>query len=215
MAFHPEIRFFLASQPIPIPAPSDEPNDSVSQALRYSRYFLTPKPNDPILHVYSFPQFPAYGHAVPVRIPDKVSPGLTWIGDLVFALGPEWVFAGGNGVETRYPGRNKYIVMPYTELSNFGRSSEPVIRITPSIYGLGQKDDLKFRFEIKIDGRLVSRSDWQAVPQVDLATPGLKPDNGILTVYVRNDNAGGIIYSTDAMLQSTKPLQLAVPSRRQ
>jgi hypothetical protein len=212
MAFHPEIKQFLASQPIPIQAPPGEADDPVSVALRYSRYFLTPQPDSPALHVYSFPQFPAYGHAVPIRIPDKVSPGMTWIGDLLFALGPEWAFAAGNGVETRFPGRDKYIVLPYEELSNFGRTAEPIIRITPTIYGLGSKDDLEFRFDVTIDGKIVSSTDWQTVPEADLATPGIKPGNAALTVYVRNDNAGGTVYSTEEVLQSTKPLRLAGPA---
>lgn len=213
MAFHPEIKQFLVSQPVPLRGPPGEPDDPVSVALRYSRYVLMPQPHSSALHVYSFPQFPAYGHAIPIRIPDKASPGLTWIGNLMFALGPEWAFAAGNGVETRFPGRDKYIVVPYSELSNFGRTAEPIIRITPSIYGLGEKDDLKFRFEVRIDGKIVSSSDWQAVPEVDLVTPGLKPGNGVLTVYVRNDNAGGHIYSTDVVLQSTKPLELKQSSQ--
>jgi hypothetical protein len=212
MAFHPEILHFLASRPDPVVVPAGEANDSVSKEMIYSRYFLTPQSDSPALHVYSFPQFPAYGHAVPIRIPDKVSPGLTWIGDLMFALGPEWVFAAGNGVETRFPGRDKYIVLPYQELSNYGRTLEPIIRITPSIYGLGPKDDLKFRFEVRIDEKVVSGSDWQAAPEANLATPGIKPGNAVLTMYVRNDNAGGAVYSTEAILQSTKPLALPAPA---
>jgi hypothetical protein len=137
---------------------------------------------------------------------------MTWIGDLLFALGPEWAFAAGNGVETRFPGRDKYIVVPYEELSNFGRTAEPIIRITPSIYGLGSKDDLKFRFDVRIDGKIVSSTDWQAVPEANLATPGIKPGNAALTVYIRNDNAGGTVYSTEAVLQSTKPLPLSGPA---
>jgi hypothetical protein len=126
----------------------------------------------------------------------------------MFALGPEWVFAAGSEVPSRFPGRDKYVVLPYEELSNYGRNAEPVIRISPRIFGLGSKDDLKFRFTVEIEGKIVSSSDWQAVPEVELATPGLKPGGGILTVYVRNDNAGGKIYSTSIVLQNTKPLEL-------
>jgi hypothetical protein len=208
MAYHPKIKQYLASQP-PLTVPPGEANDETSRALRYSRHVLMPLPDSSSLHIYSFPQFPAYSHAVPLRIPDKASPGLTWIGDLLFALGPEWVFAAGDGVEARYPGRSKYVVVPYTELSDFGRNAEPIIRITPTIYGLGTKDDLKFRFEIRIDGKLVSSTDWQAVPSADLATPGIKPGNAVLTMYVRNDNAGGKVYSVETVLQSTKPMQLS------
>jgi len=184
MAYRPDIKHFLASQ-------------------------ASPTAGSPGLDVYSFPQYPVFGHAVPIRIPDKVSPGLTWIGNLLFALGPEWAFAVGNGVETRFPGRDKYIVVRYQELSNFGRIAEPVVRIAQPIYGLDSKDDLKFRFEVKIDGKIVSSSDWQTVPDASLATPGIKPGNAVLTVHVRNDRAGGTIYSADVILQSAKPQPLA------
>ena len=92
------------------------------------------------------------------------------------------------------------------------RNAEPIVRITPTIYGLGSKDDLKFKFEIKIGGKVVSNSDWQAVPTADLATPGIKPGNAVLTMYVRNDNNGGTVYSTEAVLQGTKPLLLQTPA---
>lgn len=180
MAYRPEIKHFLASQP-------------------------NPRAGAPGLDVYSFPQYPVFGHAVPIRIPDKASPGLTLIGNLLFALGPEWAFAAGDGVETRFLGRDKYIVVQYQELSNFGRIAEPVIRIAQPIYGRNSKDDLKFRFEIKIDQKIVSSSDWQSMPDVSLVTPGIKPGNAVLTVQVRNDDAGGTVYSTEVILQGTQP----------
>jgi hypothetical protein len=209
MAYHPEIPQFLSRNPVPIPVPPGAPDDPVSVSLRHSRYVLMPRAGEPYLHVYSFVQIPAYGHAVPIHIPDKAAPGLSWVGDLQFALGPEWVFAAGNGVETRFPGRDKYIVLPYTEFSDFGRNAEPIVRFSSVIYGLDIEDDLKFRFEMKIDGKLVASTDWQATPDADLKTMGLKPGNGVLTVFVRNDNAGGTVYSTDVTLQSTKPPVLA------
>jgi hypothetical protein len=168
-----------------------------------------PRGGEPYLHVYSFPQIPAYGHAVPIRIPDKATPGLSWVGDLLFAVGPEWVFAVGNGVETRNAGRDKYIVLPFAELSDFGRNAEPILRFSSTIYGLGAADDLKFRFEMRIDGKVVASTDWRATPDADLGTVGLKAGNGVLTVFVRNDNAGGTVYSTDVIVQDTKPLRLA------
>jgi hypothetical protein len=207
MAFHPEIRQFRSARPESVMAPRSE-DDALLKEMEYSRHFLTPQPASPTLHVYAFPQIPVYGQAVPIRISDMASPGLTWIGNLTFAFGPEWVFAAGNGVETRFPGRGNYIVMPY-EVVNSGTTGEPIVRIVPRIYGLGSNEILKFRFEVKVDGKLVSGTDWLALPAARLPAPDLKPDNGVLTVYVRNDNAGGKIYSASVVLQSTKPLELA------
>jgi hypothetical protein len=208
MAHHPEIPQFMSRIPAPIPVPAGAPDDPISVALRFSRYVLMPRAGEPYLHVYSFPQIPAWGHAVPIRIPDKVTPGVTWLGNLLFALGPEWVFAAGNSVETRHPGRDKYIVLPFAELSDFGRIAEPTIRFSSTIYGLSVGDDLKFRFEMKIDGKVVASTDWQPTPVADLNTMGLKSGNAVLTAFVRNDNAGGTVYSTDVTIQSTKPLLL-------
>jgi hypothetical protein len=212
MVYHPEIPQFLSRNPLPIPVPAGAPDDPSSVTLRYSRYVLMPRAGVPYLHVYSFPQIPAYGHAVPIHISDKATPGLTWAGDLLFALGPEWVFAAGNGVETRFPGRDKYIVLPFAEMSDFGRISEPIVHFSSMVYGLGIEDDLKFRFELKIDGKVVASTDWKATPDAELKTAGLKPGNGVVTVFVRNDNAGGTVYSTDVTLQSTTPLLLGRPA---
>jgi hypothetical protein len=200
----------MASDPRQIPVPSDAPDDAASVQLRYSRYVLMPKSGDAQLYLFMFPQSPAYGYAVPIRIPDKTAPGLTWIGDIRFSLGPEWVFAAGNDVETRHPGRDKYVVLTYQELSDFGRHLEPKIRISPFIYGLGVNDSLQFRFEMKIDGKVIEQSGWQEVPNFEFATRGLKPGNGILSVYVRNDNSGETVYSTDVVLRSIQPIVLSL-----
>jgi hypothetical protein len=209
MFANPQIRQFLASNPDPIPVPKDAPDDPASLQLRYSRYVVMPKPDDVHLHLFIFPQTPAYGHVLAIRIPDMASAGLTWIGDIQFALGPEWAFAAGNRVEMRHAGRDKYVLLPLQEFSDFGRNAAPKIRIPPIVYGLGERDDLKFRFELKIDGKVTAASDWQQAPSVDLATPGLKPGNGVLTIFVRNDSAGGTMYSTDMVLQSNRPILLA------
>jgi len=212
MFANPQVRQSLASNPDPIPVPSDAPSDPASIALRYSRYVVMPKPADRHLHLFIFPQTPAYSHVIVIRIPDKPSPGLTWIGDIQFSAGPEWVFAAGNDVELRHAGRDKYVLLPIQELPDPGNAT-PKIRIPPVVYGLGERDDLKFRFELKIDGKVTASSDWQQAPSADLATIGLKPGNAVLTAFVRNDSAGGTTYSTDTVLQGTSPVLLSPPGK--
>ena len=155
-----------------------------------------------------FAQAPAYGNAIVLRIPDKESPGLTLIGGIVSGFIANWVFAAGNQVETRHPGRDKYVVLIFHESMEFGRNSRPEIKIYPIIYGLGENDDLKFRFELTIGGKLVGSSDWQPAPSIDFQAIDLHPGNGVLTAFVRNDNAGGTVRSTDVLLESTTPLLL-------
>jgi hypothetical protein len=205
MAYHPEILQFMARIPNPIPVPADAPTDPASIALHFSRYVAMPYPGEPYLHVYSFPQIPVYGNAVPVRIPDKASPGLTLIGKVLFALGPEWIFAAGNNVDQRHPNADKYVVLYFLVENNFGHEPEPVVRFTSTIYGLGPKDDLKFRFELRVDGVLKSSTTWQSTPEAQVKTTELKGKNSLLIVYVRNDNAGGAVYSTQFDPLSKKP----------
>jgi hypothetical protein len=205
MAHHPRIRQFLAANPQKgSKAPDDNPADTDAAALRYSRYALMPPPGDPSLHVYPIRQWPAWGYAV-LRIPDKATPGLTLVGSVMFALGPEWLFAAGNGVEARHPGRDKYVGFHFYEVSNFGHDPKPVLQITQIVFGLGPEDRLGFRYELRIDGKLVDKTDWQGQPVAQLSTAGLSANNGVLTIFVRNDNAGGRVWSTDVRLRAMKP----------
>jgi hypothetical protein len=209
---NPEIPQYLASNPDPIPVPANAPADAASLRLRYSRYVLMPGPDDRHLHLFVFPQAPLYGQAIPVRIPDKVSPGLTWIGDIGFALGPEWVFAAGNDVEKRHPGRDKFLLVPFQDLAASDGGGR-VIRIPPVVYGLGEADALQFRFELKIGDKIAAASDWQGAPSVDLAMPGDGGGKAVLTVFVRNDGAGGTIYSAAVEPNSAQPVRLSEPGR--
>ena len=202
----PEIRQFLAADSQSFSIPRDAPSDTASVQLRYSRYVVMPPPGDPRLHLFMFARAPAYGTAIVLRIPDKESPGLTLIGGIVSGFIENWVFAAGNEVETRHPGRDKYVVLIFHESMEFGRNSRPEIKIYPIIYGLGENDDLKFRFELTIGGKLVGSSDWQPAPSIDFQAIDLHPGNGVLTAFVRNDNAGGTVRSTDVLLESTTPL---------
>ena len=149
MAYHPGIRQFLGASPqVGRTPPDDDPSEKDAAALRYSRYVLMPPPGDPTLHVYPIRQWPAWGYAV-LRIPDKATPGLTLVGNLMFALGPEWLFAAGNGVEARHPGRDRYIGFHFYEVSNFGHDPKPILQITQLVFGLGAADRLDYRYELR------------------------------------------------------------------
>jgi hypothetical protein len=206
MAYHPEIPQFMSRIPNPIPVPPGAPTDAASMALRFSRYVIMPEPATPRLHVYSFPQIPLYGHAIPIRVPDLKSSGVTWIGDVLFALGPEWIFAAGNDVNQRHQGRDKYIVLPFAEESSqSGADSQINVRFSSVVYGLGENDDLEFRYDLRIDDKLVASTDWRPTPDAQLEANGLKAGNSLLTIHVRNKNAGGTVYSSQLDVRSTKP----------
>ncbi|MGH9550351.1 MAG: hypothetical protein ACRD3W_13295, partial [Terriglobales bacterium] len=206
MAYIPRIRHYFASVPPVIQPFPGSPDKSEPYELLDSRFVLMPQMGEKRLNIYTFRQFPLFGD-VAIRIRDKPSPGLTWIGNIQFVLGPEWVFAAGNGVETRHPDRDKYIVVHFDEVSNFGRDPQPFLNVKGAYYGLGPSDDLDFRYELRIADALMDQTEWKASPQAKLKDYGRSEQNGILTVFVRN-NATGRVYKKDVPLRAKQPLLL-------
>ena len=201
MAFNPQIPQKLQSTASPYPG--NDAADLDDRALAFSREVRMPRAGDQTLNIYPIRQFPAFGHAV-LKVSRKPTPGLTKIGELTFAFGPEWVFAAGDGVETRHPDATGYIVFTFNEVSDFGHDPKPFLDVQPIVLGLGAGDDLSFRHILKIEGREVVRTDWAKTPRARLSTVGMNADNGVLTIEVRNNKADGHIDSVDIRLRSTK-----------
>jgi hypothetical protein len=206
MAFNPAIPQKLQSNSGSYPG--DSLADPEERLLANSREMRMPRQGDPTLHVYPIRQFPAFGHAA-VKVGGKTSPGLTLIGELRFALGPEWVFAAGNEVEKRHPGASGYLVFTFNEVSDFGHNPKPVLDVSANLLGLNRDDDLSFRHVLTIDGKIADQTDWARTPAAKLSTTGLGPGNGVLTIQVRNNKAGGRIDTVDVRLRSTTPPVLA------
>lgn len=202
MAFNPQIPQKLQNSSAPYPG-KDAP-DPDDRSLALSREVKMPRAGDPTLHVFPIRQFPVFGHAA-MRVSRKTTPGLTKIGELMFALGPEWVFAAGNGVEARHPDATGYIVFSFNEVSDFGHDPKPFLDVQPLVLGLGAGDELSFRHVLKVDGRVVDQTDWAKTPRARLSTVGMNADNGVLTIEVRNNKADGHIDSIEVRLRSAKP----------
>ncbi|MCW7546056.1 hypothetical protein N7I30_19950 [Aurantimonas litoralis] len=201
MAFNPEIPQFLRGAYVgpgstSVATPAD-------QAVLASIRGLMPQPGDPTLNVYPFRQFPAYGHAA-IKVEGKATPGLTHIGNLQFALGPEWVFASGNGVETRHSGKSDYIVLSFNEVNTFGHDPQPYLDVSQSVFGLGEGDDLEFRYDMVIDGRIVDRTGWSRSAGARLSTTGLDAGNGVLAISVRLSRPEDRIIMHEVKLRSVE-----------
>lgn len=205
MAFNPSVPSLLQNGNAAYPG-SDAADDR-ERFLALSRSLHMPGVDDRTLHVYPIRKFPAYGN-IPLRITGKASPGLTWIGNLQFVLGPEWVFAAGDGVETRHPGRDNYIVFSFYEVSSFGHDAKPIIQVSPQLYGLGARDQLEFRYVVTINGVEIDRTDWSFSPMATLKTDGLTATNGVLRIEVRNKARDNAIDSIDVALRSVMPPEL-------
>ena len=206
MAYYPNIRHYSASIPTVIEPFRGVPKRTEPYEVSSSRFVAMPSPDDKRLNIYSFLQQPRWGD-VAIRIPDKPSPGLTWIGDLRFSLGPEWVFAAGNAVASRHPGHDKFIVLNFHEVSDFGHDPQPFINVGGVFYGLGPTDDLEFRYETHVGGVLTDQTDWNPSPLAKLKIDDLSSDNGVLTVFVRND-ATGSVTKKDVSLRSKEAAAL-------
>jgi hypothetical protein len=205
MAYYPAIQHYFASVPAVIEPFPGVPQRAEPYEISFSRFAAMPAPKDKRLNIYTFRQQPRWGD-IAVRIPDKPSPGLTWIGNVRFSLGPEWVFAAGNDVAIRHPGREKYIVLHFDEVSNFGHDPQPLMDVRGIYYGLGPTDDLSFRYEVNIGGDLTDETAWNASPKAKLKVDGLKADNGVLTVYVRNNATGSVTKKDISLLSKALPL---------
>lgn len=202
MAFSPQVAHRLQSNSLPFPG--DNLTDPNERMMAYNRGVRMPRPDDATMHIYPIRQFPAYGHAV-VKVRSKATPGLTLLGELQFALGPEWVFAAGNDVHKRHPGSNGYLVFTFNEVSDFGHNPQPVLHMASSLIGLDRDDDLSFSFAVTIDGNVVSQTDWQTTPEAKLSTLGLNATNGVLTIRVRDNKAGGHVDTAEIKLRATTP----------
>lgn len=95
------------------------------------------------------------------KIPDKATPGLTYLG-AVRGIGREAIFANGNGVDRRYPDDTGYIVLQAI--------GEPLpdnklrIYLGHKAYGYNENDHLTFEHEVKMQGRLLYKTEPLSTP---------------------------------------------------
>ncbi|HEX8168854.1 MAG TPA: hypothetical protein VF601_24085 [Beijerinckiaceae bacterium] len=164
-------------------------------------------PDPAHLNIYSVQKMPVY-NAVPVRIPDKRSPGLTLIGSYGSAYGPEWAFGMGAGIEGRAPSRSGYIVLEVAEATNYGQETATTLDVQPWVWGLFPDDGLQFRYVLKAPGGEETVSDWAEAPARKLPKPpslaaGIA--GATLTIAVRRRDGAGTPVVADFPLGSTVP----------
>ncbi|HWK44684.1 MAG TPA: hypothetical protein VNT30_08175 [Stellaceae bacterium] len=202
MAFTPRIKHYLAGVPPAAETAGLDFNTAMSLKMT-----MPGNPRDKTLHIYSFRKIPAYGF-VPLHISHKASPGLTLIGTVQFALGPEWVFAAGDSIETKHPGHGDYIVLNFGEGVDATDPTRPTLNVIPYMYGMGPKDKFSYHYTLRIGDHPPVVSAWAGNPGVSLDTTGLTADNGRLLIEVRNDSADGEIDRVEVKLRSATPMTL-------
>ena len=158
------------------------------------------------LNIFSFQKLPVYNY-VPIRIPDKRSPGLTLIGSYGSAYGPEWAFATGRGVDEQVSSRSRYVVLQLQEQTNFGQQAASTLDILPTVWGLAPADALQFRYVLRGSGGEETVSDWSDAPARALPRPAnLK--GSTLVIEIREKDSPKAPVVTEFPLGSTEPFAL-------
>jgi hypothetical protein len=152
-----------------------------------------PDPN--WLNIFSYQKIPLYNY-VPVRIPQKRTPGLTLIGSYSSAYGPEWAFGFGRGIDETMASRSRYIVLELAE--------QTTLDVQPTVWGLSPEDGLQFRYTLKSPSGEATVSDW-GDPARKLPKP---PAGSTLLVEVREKDGTGAPAATEFPLGSSKPFEL-------
>ncbi|HUY68537.1 MAG TPA: glycosyltransferase family 39 protein [Alphaproteobacteria bacterium] len=105
---------------------------------------------------------------VPLWIPDKPTAGVTYLGEIRGA-DEEAVFARGNGIEKRWPGRSDFILFTLRDSPAGGHY---VIGTQKDVMGAAPADELQYAYEIKApDGTVVYRRPWSADPAFSAPVP--------------------------------------------
>lgn len=122
---------------------------------------------------------------VPLKIPGKATPGLTYLG-VLRGIGREAVFAVGGGVEKRHPDEADYIVLGTT----FGidKSGNWTILFGADPAGLSADDHLTFEYDLKRGDQTVFHRP-ESPKTAFLLTSDINPleDNLKLTIIVRSE----------------------------
>jgi len=119
-----------------------------------------------VLQLVPTPSDYEYGF-MPLKIPDKATPGLTYLGTMR-GIGREVIFATGNKVFSRHIEESNYIVPHITVKEAQGGYS---IALDDKVPNLSDEDNLEFRFEIELAGQRIYERDWKRDPVFGVLVP--------------------------------------------
>ncbi|MGE0108931.1 MAG: phospholipid carrier-dependent glycosyltransferase [Bdellovibrionales bacterium] len=122
----------------------------------------------------------AYGQ-MPVKVPGKLDIGATFLG-IIRAIGPEAMFAMGNGVEKRYPSESDYLIFRSEQVPT---DKGVHLVIGRDVIGFSQHDRLLFAYEITQGGRLLYKRAPAKTPLYEVALQPLASSEPLaLTIII-------------------------------
>ncbi|MEJ0062332.1 MAG: glycosyltransferase family 39 protein [Alphaproteobacteria bacterium] len=134
-------------------------------AFYYGPHEAVPDPEQTLV-VYAAPGAQHWGFA-PVYVPHKPTSGLSFIGKMR-GWSNEGVFALGNGVERRWPDRNRYLLFFVKASVGEGKL---FVDFSETLPGLNADDRLEFRYEIIDRGQTLASRDWDRSPVWRISVP--------------------------------------------
>ncbi len=133
-----------------------------------------------LLQIFPVSGLYMYGF-MPIKIPGKATPGLTYLG-LVRAIGREALFASGNGIEKRYPRESDYVLLATT----FVPLSEGGCRVlfAQDPVGLRLEDNLTFAYELRKGDHIIFERAPNRDPAFQLVLDRNPYEEGLLLTTI-------------------------------
>lgn len=154
-------------------------------AKYYSSYpERTVPPRNNFLRILPASSLNYYGF-MPLRITDKNTTGLTYLGTMR-AIGNEAIFAFGNNVDKRHPDQSNYILPKLLLKQN---ENKFIAIIEDNVPGLFDDDHLQFAYSISVNNQVVFTQNWS--DNVSLSAPLPADPNTTpttITIKVREAN---------------------------
>ncbi len=137
----------------------------------HAKYFApianAPVPSNELLQIAPVPSEFKYGF-IPIKIPNKVTPGMTHLGN-IRGVDREAIFADGNGVDLRWPDYSGYIILGVNVAPRQGTYRISISDVVP---GLQLVDRLQFSYVLKsADDSVVYQRTWDDSPMMSVNVP--------------------------------------------
>lgn len=129
---------------------------------------LAVQEHDKTLQIFPISALNLFGF-MPVKIPGKTDPGLTFLG-LIRGIGREIVFGIGNGIERRHLEQSDYIVFQAHKTLN-AQTGGKTLSMGREVLGLSPNDRLSFEYEVTCQGRTLFRKERSPEPFFTMELP--------------------------------------------
>jgi hypothetical protein len=137
---------------------------------------------------------------IPLQVPWKRAPGLSFLGKLNAYLGDEWIFAVGKKIHRDPAVPSGIILVGFSQGRDPERDKGRLISISPTVLGLDAADNMQFRYRMQNANGTRTLSDWSEAPARSFPRAGAR-----LLVDVRHGEDDDSIVSAVLPFRSDEP----------